>query len=322
MKLTKAAVEALTLPAGKTDHIIFDDAMPGFGVRLRAGGKRSFIVQYRSGHQQRRESLGDVRKVDIDEARRAAKRRLGAVALGHDPAAEKVEARWRAKLVLSSFVPRFLEHKRAEVRPGTFRNVARHVRYLEPLYERPIHEIARRDVAALVSEIRERRGKNPARETRQVLSELFAWLMGEGIADTNPVIGTNSPPPPDDRDRVLTDAELGAIWHAAVEVGDDYGIIIRLLILTACRRDEIGDLRWDEVDGHMLRVPGSRIKTGHKLELPLPPLALAVLDEVTSCRLGRGRRVFGEGKGRFSSWPDARPAPGRRRASIAALAAS
>src|SRR6266516_6092584 len=79
MKLTKASIAALELPAGKRDHIEWDTTLPGFGVRVRTSGKRTFIVQYRVGHAQRRETLGDVRELDLEQARRAAKRKLGAV---------------------------------------------------------------------------------------------------------------------------------------------------------------------------------------------------------------------------------------------------
>jgi hypothetical protein len=73
MKFTKETITGLVLPLGKTDAIFFDDDMPGFGVRLRAGGKTVWIIQYRIGTQQRRETLGDIRKVDLDRARKAAK---------------------------------------------------------------------------------------------------------------------------------------------------------------------------------------------------------------------------------------------------------
>jgi integrase len=306
MKLTRAAVEALALPAGKPDHIIWDDTLPGFGVRLRAGKtvRRTYIVQYRVGHQQRRQNLGDVRAVDLDAARRVARRRLGSVALGHDPAAERAEARRRARLTLGSFVERFLERKRATLRPGTFRAVQRHLRRRwAPLHDRPVHEVVRRDVAALLAEIQEQHGVNAAREARNVLGEMFAWLMGEGIADSNPVIGTNAPPPPGSRDRVLNDAELAAIWHAAEGVGGDYGMIVRLLIVVPCRREEIGDLRWGEIEGgSQLRIPGRRTKNGRELVLPMPPIAMAVLAEAQACRLNHDRRVFGKRVGGFSGW--------------------
>jgi integrase len=307
MKFTKAAIEALALPAGKADHIEWDDALPGFGVRLRAGKqvRRTYIVQYRNGRQQRRQILGDVRTLDLDQARRAAKRRLGAVALGHDPAAEKAEAKRKAQLTLGSFVPRFLAFKRAKLRPRSFVTVERHlVRHWAPLHDRPVHEIGRRDVAALLAEIADAHGPNPAREAHDVLSGMFAWLMSEGIVEVNPVIGTNRPPPGKARDRVLDDSELAALWHAAEALGGDYGAIVRLLIAVPCRREEIADLRWDELDLEhgTLRIPGRRTKNGRELTLPLPPAAIEVLAGIPACRLDHDRRVFGKGAGGYAAW--------------------
>jgi hypothetical protein len=68
MLFTRAIINGLTLPAGKTDHIEWDDELPGFGLRLRGDAKR-WVVQYRVGSQQRRESLGDLRKGTLDDAR-------------------------------------------------------------------------------------------------------------------------------------------------------------------------------------------------------------------------------------------------------------
>jgi len=309
MKFTAKAVDALMLPVGKTDHIEFDDTLPGFGIRLRTGGKRSYIVQYRAGGHQRRETLGDVRKLDLDQARRAAKRRLGAVALGHDPAAEKAEARDRARHTLGAVLPRFLERKRAVLRPPSLRPVERHlVRRWAPLHHRPVHEITRREVATRLAELTDEYGANSARVARAVLSEFFSWAAAEGLVEQNPVAFTNEPPRNKPRDRVLSDPELAAVWRAAEGAGE-YGIIVRLLILTACRRDEIADLRWDEIGADaVLRIPGKRVKNHRELVLPLPLLVLTVLEEISCCRLGRERRVFGRGMGGYGGYSQSKRA--------------
>src|SRR5580704_13036446 len=88
MKFTKGTIATLSLPAGKVDHLEWDDELPCFGIRLRGNAKR-WIVQYRLGGQQRRESLGDVRKVTLEDARRIARQRFAQVELGTDPAAER-----------------------------------------------------------------------------------------------------------------------------------------------------------------------------------------------------------------------------------------
>ena len=121
---------------------------------------------------------------------------------------------------------------------------------------------------------------------------MFTWAMKEGMADGNPVLGTNDPiEGKQGRERVLTNAEIRIIWRHCRD--DDFGRIVRLLLLTACRRDEIGSLRWGEVDlqvGRLL-LPAERTKPGRALELPLVPTARAIL-ETAPKRVGR-EFVFG-----------------------------
>ena len=95
MRLTKANVARIHLPEGKTEIIIFDGELAGFGVRIRAGGKRTWIAQYRHGAQQRRMTIGTVAGLDEGEARKRAKTVLSKVHLGQDPQLEKLEARAR-----------------------------------------------------------------------------------------------------------------------------------------------------------------------------------------------------------------------------------
>jgi hypothetical protein len=114
MRLTKDAVIALGLPSGKTDHIEWDETLPGFGVRLRGNGKR-WVVQYRAGAQQRRESLGDVRKVSLEDARKIARQRFAQVELGVDPAAERAQARAQA-LTLGVVIDRYLDARRVALK--------------------------------------------------------------------------------------------------------------------------------------------------------------------------------------------------------------
>ena len=85
--LTKASVAKLMLPAGKTDIIYFDSALPNFGLRIRAGGKRVYIAQYRDEHgSTRRVTIGSADVLDPDQARTRARKILGGVAIGNDPA--------------------------------------------------------------------------------------------------------------------------------------------------------------------------------------------------------------------------------------------
>jgi hypothetical protein len=104
MKLTKATVASLKLPQGKSEMIVFDEALPGFGLRIRSGGKRSWIAQYRLGSKQRRVTIGTVETLDADAARRRAKSALAKAHLGTDPQLEKTEARAQAAVTLGRVV--------------------------------------------------------------------------------------------------------------------------------------------------------------------------------------------------------------------------
>jgi Arm DNA-binding domain len=230
MKLTTAAVASLILPPGKNDHIEWDETLPGFGVRLR-GRSKGWVVQYRFGHQQRRESLGDVRKVKLDDARRIARQRFAQVEMGTDPAAER-EAATAAALTLAAAAERYLDARRDRMRPNTYKAAERYFSmYWKPLRERPLAAVKRADVAVRLQELTHAHGRTAAARARDYLSAMFSWAMREGLCEANPVLATNDPAAgilP--RDRVLSDDEIRIVWNAC---GDDTaGRIVRLLLLT------------------------------------------------------------------------------------------
>jgi integrase len=300
MKLTQKNVAALALPPGKTDVVYWDDTLPGFGCRLR-GDSRSWLIQYRAGPRQHREALGDVRKVTLDDARKVARQRFAQIELGVDPAAEKAKARVEAAaaaLTLGAVSERYLDAKRRALRHNSFRAARLHLtEHWKPLAGRPLGSIGRADVAAQLQTLVKERGRIAAARSRTNLSALFAWALGEGLVDSNPVIGTNAPDAGvTPRERVLTDRELAAIWNAC---DDSSGRIVRLMILTACRRQEIGGLKWSEIDTDRgsVTIDAARTKNHRKLTLTLPPVALAILASVSR----RGEAVF-SGDDAFQSW--------------------
>jgi integrase len=304
MKFTKDTVAVLTMPAGKTDHIAWDDDLPGFGVRLR-GSNKTWTIQYRVGLKQRRESLGDVRKVNLGDARAIARRRFASIELGSDPAAERAKARAEAAtsaLTLGAVADRYLAAKHHLMTARTHRATTGYfATHWRPLRDRPIDSIRRADIAARLQELVTAHGRMAAARARSHLSALFSWAMAEGMCEINPVIGTNNPSAGvPARDRTLTDQELAAVWAGCVE--DDFGRIIKLLILTGCRREEIGALKWSEVDPDtgVLTIPAERVKNRRTLTLPLPAMALDIL-RARPRREGRAY-VFGDRGVGFSGW--------------------
>jgi integrase len=305
IRFTDAYVRKLALPAGKSDHIAWDPDLPGFGVRLRSG-KASYVVQYRVGIEQRRKSLGDVRKVGVDDARGIARKRFAQVELGVDPDAEEENRRAEQAADVRTFekiVELYLEAQKPRVRPNTYIAEERYLRrHCEPLRKKPVSKVTFEDIADLIRKLVQAHGATSAARARGALSSFFAWCMRQGIGvKANPTIGTENPvygKAP--RDRVLTDKEIRLIWRNCLD--DDFGKIVRLLMLTACRRDEIGGLRWSEVDvaGSKLVLPKERTKSKRPHELTLPPTAVTILESVR--RRNSRETLFGGGVAGFNAW--------------------
>ena len=189
------------------------------------------------------------------------------------------------------------------LRPATYAQAKYHLDLLwKPLANRPMDDIGRADVAARLQEIVRAHGRVAAARARGNLSALFTWAAKEGLSEANPVALTNDPAEGiKARERVLSDDEIAVIWHSCR--GDDFDLIVKLLTLTGCRREEIGSLKWSEVNlnSGLMTIPGSRTKNGRGLELPLPTLALNVL---RTARPEEGREyVFGRrGDRGFAGW--------------------
>jgi integrase len=125
--------------------------------------------------------------------------------------------------------------------------------------------------------------------------------MQQGLVERNPVIATKSPEEPPPRDRVLEDHELAVVWKACGE--DEFGKVIWLLILTGCRRAEIGGIRWSEIDldKGTWTLPAARAKNGRAHTLPLLDLMLGIIRSVP--RQTNRDLLFGTLSPRgFTSW--------------------
>ena len=110
MKLTQASIARL--PSDKADAVYYDDELDGFGIRIRAGGSRNYVVRYRLGGLERRHTIGSASVLTVEEARKKARKVLVAVDEGRDPTAEMATKKASASLIFSSVAADYLEaHK-------------------------------------------------------------------------------------------------------------------------------------------------------------------------------------------------------------------
>jgi integrase len=300
MKITAQSAEGLKLQTGEADRIWFDDAIPGFGLRVRDTGSRSWIFQYKIGGKTRRLVIGQASAVKLGRAREIASEHHAKVKLGRDPGAEKRIQVQRASHTFGGLVVRYLDQQRSELRHGSYLEVARHLeKHSTPLHSLPVDAVEQRTIAERLSAIEKNSGAVTANRVRATMSAMFTWGMKEGLVLANPVANTNKREEKA-RDRVLIDAELRAVWQA---LGDSqYGTIVRLLMLTGQRANEIAGLRWSEIDfdRDVISLPGNRTKNGRPHELPMAPQVQALL--ASQPRTEGRDLVFGKGEGPFSGF--------------------
>jgi integrase len=298
---------------GKREQFFWDDKLTGFALRLRREGEdsrlhRCWIAAYRVKGRYRRMTIADYEKLTAEQARAAAKKIFGRVAHGEDPMAERQRERLGAARTLRAVIDDYLAMKAGQLRPASLRGARLYLLggYFRPLHASAITDITRADVAVRLNAIIKDSGPITARAARAALSAFFAWAWKQGIVEQNVVAGTEDPGPGESRERVLKDAELAAIWRASGDSGD-YGSIIRLLMLTGCRRNEIGGLRWDEVDkdNATLTLPADRVKNAHTHTLPLLPMAQRIIDSVAE-RGGRDSLFGDRSAAGFTAWSAAK----------------
>ena len=211
-------------------------------------------------------AIGSAETLSPEQAREAARQKLARVDLGQDPADDRRERRDKDKLSFRSVVAEYIEVKRDDVRPNTFRYITGYLvrgPHFKPLWGMPLDRITRKDVAAQLVTIARQNGRPTARQARGALNAFFSWAMTMGLVEGNPVIGTAQPRGNPARTRILSDTELAAIWNAA-DGSDDFAKIFRLLILLPCRRAEVGGMSWSELDldAATWTVPAARAKNG------------------------------------------------------------
>ena len=305
-KLDKLSINSLTGPAaGKSEVIYWDQDLPGVGLRVLASGARTWIVRYRVGRQQRVVALGKGAALSPPEARKQAKPILNMAKVGKDARIEVTEARSQATdtfiKLAESYIAKAIEPRR---RPNYQRDVRRYLLVdAALLHDLPVAAITRKRIAALLDEMASR-APVAADRCRVALSTLFTWAMRQGLAESNPAAAVPRIVEPKGRERTLSAGELRWVWQATGGPGD-FNSIVRLLILTGQRREEVGSAAWSEIDVRVpgkavWSLPGSRTKNHRPHDVPLSAAALAVL-EAHPAREGRSL-VFGTGVGGFSGW--------------------
>jgi integrase len=259
-KISKSVVDKL-----EPGSLVWDTALCGFGVRRQLRHPH-YIVRYRLDGKQRLVTIGRHGAWTPETARRKAQELLGIVAGGVDPANSGTSTNKEGDAFLN-VAERYLSRQRSRLKPRSMEEAERYLRkHSAPLHTIAIAAITRRDVAEILTTIETGSGPVARNRCRSHLCAMFGWAITEGIVENNPALGTAIADENGARERVLDAAEIKALWHACE---GDAGRIVRLLLLTGCRRNEITLLDWREVVGDTIVLPGERCKNGRAFTLPL-----------------------------------------------------
>ncbi len=278
-RLTKRFIDLLT-PAAN-DRFEWDDELPGFGVRVKPSGVKSYVVQYRKDGRSRRMTLGRHGVLTAEEARKLAKQHLGSVAHGKDPAQERTDS--RTAPTVRELAEDYMErHATPNKRPSSLRNDKTMLRdiVLPALGPRKVREVSRRDIESILLQLKPTPYK--ANRVRALLSKMFSLAKGWGWCDANPVEGI-AKYQEEKRDRWLNNEELSRL----IDVLDKHpnqkcANIVRLLTLTGARKGEVMSATWDQfdLDRGTWTKPAHTTKQKRLEHVPLSTQATALLAEM------------------------------------------
>ena len=299
-RLTDLAIRAIRPPAhGRVQ--VPDAAVGGLWLRISDRDARTWSYVYRTPGDARvkRYTIGRWPAITCAAARATAKQVAAEVAAGKDPAREKAEKRHQngdlVEQVAAEFVARVYRARGLKSTGEAEALIRNHV--LPRLAGKRIGSVSRHELLQVVDAVSDKAMPRAANKTVQLLKALFRWAKSRGlITGENPAEGLTKPHVEKSRDRVLSDAELAAVWTGAEQLGWPWQQYIKLLVLLGQRRTELATLRWSDLDlsARVWNLPAEQTKMGRARTLPLPGAAVALIEgmpRIDGCEFVFGRKL-------------------------------
>ena len=307
MRLTQRTLNDLECGLGQKDRLVFDDAQKGLAVRVLASGAKNYLVQYTAAAGKRRVPLGSASALTLTQARQAAGAIMAKVALGEDPVADRKAKAERDRMTLGIAVETWRELHLGNRRERYRSEAVRALRHaFGSAWDRPADALDRAAVVRTLDRIAKAGHGAIAARTAAYGRACFQWHLKRGAVAGNPFANLPAFGARSSRDRVLSDAELAAVWRAAETEQSAFGSIVRLLILTGQRREEVAGMLWSELSDDIATwsIGRDRMKAGQPHLVPLSPQAQTILAPLDR---GDGLVFPGERPNRqFSGWSKAK----------------
>ena len=278
-RLTDRSINRKPPASGQIE--IWDTVVPGFGLRVSYGGKRTFFVMTRINGRQVRRTAGTTTTHSLAEAREAARNILRDAAKGIDlKDRERIERREAQKARQDTFAAiaeLYMQERGSKRKSGTELQRKLKKDILPEIGHLPITEITRADIKELLTR---KAATSPVAANRllALIRPIFIYAMDEEQLDSVPnfrnLMQEETP-----RDRVLSDEELRDFWRACLRLGYPYGHLVRFALVTAQRRGEVAGLVRDELNDDGWKLPSERSKNGQGHLVPVSNLAQSILDD-------------------------------------------
>lgn len=284
IRLTDAAVRRLAAaPEGK--RVEKPDALaPGLVLRINDAGRKDWTVRYRLQGKQRKLSIGTWPAMGLPEARDRAREIRDRASQGIDPRPEQEaerEAVQEAARTFGDLAEQYIARECPRLAEG--RTLASLLRreVIPALGSVAVGDLRKRHAVRLLDKIVDSGRMGVARRSHWVVKRITRWSVLRDEIETDPLAGLPCPVAKVRRERVLSDDELRALWPVWDAVGYPFGPLQRLVLLTATRRGEAAEMRWDELDDADSRavwtLPGARTKNGREHRVPLSAPARELL---------------------------------------------
>ena len=283
MKLDQTTVMSTFCP----DHLkrirLVDSQIPGFLVEITPRGTRTYALKYKNKYgKQKQLKLGNASAITCDQARKLAKKAYGRTNAGEDPAEEKAVE--RRMLTIAELAERYLEYVRTYKRSHDIdeRYLRNHV--VPKFGKKHLNELEQADILNWLESKRKKDGYAQATVNRWqvILCHMYKMAKRWGLpgAEINPLEGVPQKACENQIERFLSKDETQRLLEAVdASPNTQLGAIVRLLLLTGCRKRELLDARWSEIDmdRRIWRIPMERAKTSKTRHVPLSDQAVEVL---------------------------------------------
>jgi integrase len=291
--LTDSEIRSISNPSKRIeiydDHKIKDGKLvksgaKGLALRITPTGVKSFVFRYWYNSKAKRYTIGTFPEWSLSEAREKVRELSKLVSEGTDPGEIRKQNQTRKDYILNDYIKLFRkEYVQRKLKASTQQTYGSRLNKIESskLGVMILKDIKREHVRAFLREIHKKHPTN-ANRLHSILSKLFNEALEDGYIEENPIKGMKKMAKENSRDVRYSDNDIKAIWEATQEEGLVFKNLIRMLLITGQRAGETSRMKWSHIENNVWTIPKSETKSNSTHSVPLPSLAVDVLNEMKS----------------------------------------